>query len=118
MLKTALLAGRSDGEPEDHWPGSEELLQASPSASNTTQQVTAGSTGIYSVCASQLPQGRMDMTTHCNCQIVGRDTKKLHHWTVTVLEGEACELCLWVEILSKGKKTKQGRPLPYDSSWW
>lgn len=79
MLKTALLPGRSDGEPEDRWPGSEELLQAFPSESNTTQQVTAGSTGIYSVCASQLPQGRMDMTTRCNCQIVGWDTKKLHH---------------------------------------
>lgn len=79
MPKTALLPGRSDGEPEDRWARGEELLQAFPSESNTTQQLTAGSTGIYSISASQLPQGRMDMTRRCNCQIVGRDTKKLRH---------------------------------------
>ena len=74
VFKTALLPGRSDREPGDRWPGSEEPLQAFPSESNTTQ-----STGVYSICASQLPQGRMDMTTRCNRQIVRRDTKKLHH---------------------------------------
>lgn len=79
--------------------------------------ITAGSTGVYSICASQLSQGSTDRTTRCNRQIVGWDTKS--YITELSLYWRGGMNSVSGRNIIKGNKTKtrQGSPLPYDSSW-